>query len=99
MQNKNNNDMLNLNDYYTAYIVRDRNARKFLNKPVYSGRLSGIWGKQTDAQIFFNRKQASSCASNINHRRPDGYSAYYAEVRPVLIRRQRAAQVSQPTRR
>ena len=86
---QNNNDMLNLNDYYTAYIVRDRNTRKFLNKPAYSGRLRGIWGKQGDSQIFFDRNQAASCASNINHRRPDGYSAYYAEVRPVLIKRQR----------
>jgi hypothetical protein len=88
MQNKNKtNDIINLDNYYTAYIVRERNSRRFLNQPVYSGRLRGIWGKQGDATLFFTRKQASSCASNINHRRPEGYSTYYAEVRPVLIRR------------
>lgn len=70
---------------YTAYIVRDANRRTFLNQKVYTGRCPGIWGKLNDAQIFYTAAQAQSCASNINNRRPDRYSAYMAEVVPVQM--------------
>ena len=74
--------------FYTAYVVRDANSRRFLNRPAYSGRLRGIWGKAGTAQVFSTFNKARSCASNINSRRPDGYSAYEAEVRPVFMKRQ-----------
>lgn len=70
---------------YTAYIVRDSNRRTFLNQKSYTGRRPGIWGKLNEAQIFYTEAQAQSCASNINRRRPDRYSAYMAEVVPVLM--------------
>lgn len=75
-----------LGKLYTAYIVRDSNSRRFLNRKVYTGRQRGIWGLQGEAQIFYTEAQAQSCASNINRRRPDGYSAYQAEVVPVKMR-------------
>lgn len=68
----------------TAYIVREANSRRFLTRPTYSGRVQGIWGKFGEAATFDTREAAQSCASNINARRPDGYSAYYAEVREVM---------------
>jgi hypothetical protein len=40
-----------------------------------------------EATIFDSRTAAQSCASNINARRPDGYSAYFAQVRPITLRR------------
>ena len=75
-----------LGKVYTAYIVRDNNSRRFLNRKVYSGRVRGIWGRQDDAQIFYTEAQAQSCAGNINRRRPEGYSAFFAEVIPVKMR-------------
>ena len=71
---------------YTAYIVRDSNSRRFLNQRSYTGRRRGQWGPQGDAQIFYSEAQAQSCAGNINRRRPEGYSAFFAEVVPVKMR-------------
>ena len=67
----------------TAYIVREANSRRFLTRPTYSGRVQGVWGTFAEATTFDTREEAQSCASNINYRRPDGYSAYFAEVRTV----------------
>lgn len=78
----------NIPGYYTAYVVRDANSRRFLNRRVYSGRIRGIWGTAGEAQVFSTFNKARSCASNINTRRPMGYSAYEAEVRPVFVKRQ-----------
>ena len=75
-----------LGKLYTAFIVRDSNSRRFLNRKVYTGRQRGIWGLQGDAQIFYAQAQAQSCASNINARRPEGYSAYNAEVVQIEMR-------------
>lgn len=75
-----------LGKVYTAYIVRDANSRRFLNQRSYTGRRRGQWGLQGDAQIFYQEAQAQSCASNINRRRPEGYSAFFAEVIPVKMR-------------
>lgn len=75
-----------LGKVYTAFIVRDSNSRRFLNCKIYTGRQRGIWGLQGDAQVFYTEAQAQSCAGNINRRRPDGYSAYQAEVVPVKMR-------------
>jgi len=72
---------------YTGYIVRDSNARKFLNRPAYSGNIQGIWSTIEYAQVFSSARKAQSCASNLNDRRPSGYSAYYAEVRPIMLTR------------
>jgi hypothetical protein len=71
---------------YTAFIVRDANARKFLNQKIYTGRQPGIWGRLAEAQIFYKPEQAQACASNINNRRPSRHSAYFAEVVPVKVR-------------
>jgi len=71
--------------FYTAYIVRDANRRTFLNQKIYTGRQPGIWGKLNDAHIFYTEAQAQSCASNINRRRPERYSAYQAEVVEVRM--------------
>jgi hypothetical protein len=71
---------------YTAFIVRDANARKFLNQKIYTGRQPGIWGRLAEAQIFYKPEQAQACASNINNRRPNRYSAYFAEVVPIKMR-------------
>lgn len=75
-----------LGKLYTAYIVRDANSRRFLNRTVYTGRARGIWGRMGEAEIFYNELDASSCASSINRRRPNEYSAYFAEVRPIKLR-------------
>jgi hypothetical protein len=69
-----------------AYVVRDSNRRTFLNRRVYSGRIQGIWGRINEAAVFNSIEEAQSCASNINARRPDGYSAYQAQVYPISIR-------------
>lgn len=71
--------------FYTAYIVRDANSRRFLNRKIYTGRAKGIWGRVGEAEIFYNELDASSCASSINRRRPDRFSAYFAEVRPIEL--------------
>jgi len=55
---------------YTAFIVRDARARKFLNQKIYTGRQPGIWGRLAEAHIFYKPAQAQACASNINNRRP-----------------------------
>jgi len=81
-----NNTKRTLGKLYTAYLVRDVNARKFLNQKIYTGRQPGIWGRMTEAQIFYTEAQAQSCASNINRRRPGRYSAYFAEVVPIKMR-------------
>jgi len=79
-----------------AYVVRDSNRRSFLNRRVYSGRVPGIWGTINEAAVFNNIEEARSCASNINNRRPDGYSAYQAEVYPITIRgRQRTKRTTE----
>lgn len=71
--------------FYTAYLVRDGNSRRFLNKRTYSGRVRGVWGLTQDAVIFYDRRKAQSCASNINDRRPEGASSYYAQVVPMIF--------------
>jgi len=78
--------MSNQGKSYTAYVVREGNTRRFLNRPTYSGRVKGVWSKQADATIFYTREKAQSCASNINARRPDGFSSYFAQVIPVKLR-------------
>jgi hypothetical protein len=75
-----------LGKVYTAFIVRDANSRRFLNQRSYTGRRRGQWGLQGAAQIFYSEAQAQSCAGNINRRRPEGYSAFFAEVMPVKMR-------------
>lgn len=71
---------------YTAFIVRDSNSRRFLNQRSYSGRKRGIWSTIGDSEIFYTREKAQSCASNINARRPESYSNYYAQVVEVRLR-------------
>lgn len=73
------------NQVTVGYIVRDSNKRRFLNRPTYSGRVRGVWGLKGEAITFATREEAQSAASNINSRRPEGYSAYFAEVRPLTI--------------
>jgi hypothetical protein len=70
----------------TVYVVREANSRRFLTRPTYSGRVKGVWGRINESTTFDTREEAQSCASNINYRRPDGYSAYFAEVRPIQVR-------------
>lgn len=70
---------------YTAYVVRDSNTRRFLKQRTYTGRARGIWGSIGESTIFYTREKAQSCASNINSRRPDRFSAYHAEVREIEI--------------
>lgn len=71
---------------YTAYIVRDSNSRRFLNQRSYTGRRRGQWGRISEAEIFYKEMDATSCATSINRRRPDGYSAYEAEVVAIKVR-------------
>lgn len=71
---------------YTAFIVRDANSRRFLNQTSYTGRRRGQWGLMGEAQIFYSEAQAQSCAGNINRRRPEGYSAFFAEIVPIKMR-------------
>ena len=82
----NDNTKRTLGKLYTAYLVRDVNARKFLNQKNYTGRLPSIWGRMTEAQIFYTEAAAQSCASNINRRRPSRSSAYFTEVVPIKMR-------------
>ena len=82
----NDNIKRTLGKLYTAYLVRDVNARRYLNQKSYTGRRPGIWGRIGEAQVFYNELDASSCASSINRRRPNRYSAYYAEVVPIKMR-------------
>ena len=70
---------------YTAYLVRDENGRRYLNRPVYTGRAQNIWGRIGESQVFWTRERAQSCASNINAREP---GAAHATVVPVQIYRQ-----------
>jgi hypothetical protein len=67
------------------YVVRESNSRRFLTRPTYSGRVRGVWNTMRNATIFASREAAQSCASNINARRPEGLSSYFAEVRPVRL--------------
>lgn len=78
--------MKNNTNTYTCYIVREQNSRRFLTRRTYSGRVRGVWDTMGNAVLFRSRKQAQSCASNINDRRPTGHSTYFAEVRPIRIR-------------
>lgn len=71
---------------YTAFVVRDENSRRFLNQRAYSGRIRGLWDTIGDSYVFYTREKAQSCASNINSRRPEGYSAYFAQVREIELR-------------
>jgi hypothetical protein len=73
---------------YTAYIVRDSNKRRFLNRPVYSGHIHGVWGLMKNSHVFTTKAQAQSCASNINFRRPID-SAFNATVREIELTRKR----------
>jgi hypothetical protein len=81
-----NNTNRTLGKLYTAYLVRDINARRYLNRKIYTGRQPGIWGRIGEAQVFYTEAAAQSCASNINRRRPSRYSAYLAEVVPIKLR-------------
>jgi len=72
---------------YTAYIVRDVNSRRFLNRKVYTGRARGVWNTIAESQIFSTREKAQSCASNINARPPEGGSATFAQVREIQLNR------------
>lgn len=71
---------------YTAFIVRDSNSRRFLNQRSYTGRRRGQWGPAGEAEIFYKELDATSCATSINRRRPEGYSAYDAEVVAIKVR-------------
>lgn len=84
MPKSNNNSTIDINDYYTMYVVRDATKRVFLNRAVYTGRARGVWGKMGEAQLFSTPQKAQSCASNIKQRSP-GCRA--PEVRPVLVKR------------
>jgi len=68
-----------------GYIVREANKRRFLTRPTYSGRVRGIWGLKGESVVFPTREEAQSAASNINKRRPEGHSAYFAQVRPLVL--------------
>ena len=68
-----------------GYVVREREQRRFLTRPTYSGKVRGVWGLKGESVVFATREEAQSSASNINSRRPEGYSAYFAEVRPLIL--------------
>jgi hypothetical protein len=76
---------------YTAFIVRDATTRRFLNRKVYTGRVRGVWNTIGEAQIFYSRQKAQSCASNINSRTPEGGSATFAQVREIELNRRTPA--------
>lgn len=94
-----NTTEINMDNYYTAYIVRETNSGKFLNKPAYSGRLRGLWSNKANSHIFYSRDKAASCASNINHRRPDTPTSYYAQVIPVLFEKTTPVKKKTPTKK
>lgn len=79
-----NNSTIDINDYFTMYVVRDATKRVFLNRAVYTGRARGVWGKMGDAQLFSTPQKAQSCASNIARRDP---GCRVPEVRPVFVKR------------
>lgn len=79
MQNTNTTPVI------VGYVVRNANQRNFLTRPTYSGRIRGIWGLKGESVVFGTREEAQSAASNLNSRRPEGYSAYFAQVRPLVL--------------
>ena len=65
----------------TVYVVRDAVNRKFLNCRTYSGRDLDIWGRRDEGHVFYNKRQAQSCASNINARTDFNIAARVIRVR------------------
>jgi hypothetical protein len=66
------------------FVVYDENGKKYLNRPAYSGRVSGVWGPLKAAHFFETRAKAQSAASNLNASRPSSRK-YRAVVWPVDV--------------
>ena len=65
------------------YIVRDIVNRRYLSRPLYTGRTRIGWGTVDEVHMFRNRAEAASCASNINARTTDAATAPRAVVMSV----------------
>ena len=77
---------MNKNDtHYTAYLVANRSGRTFLNRPVYTGRKSGVWSPLQDSFVFRSKSAAAKCAYDVN-RRSDSDEPF-AFVVPVQLER------------
>jgi hypothetical protein len=51
-----------------VYVVANRDGRRFLNRPVYTGQAEGAWSDVLGAHIFSTRRAAAKCAYDINRR-------------------------------
>lgn len=51
-----------------VYVVANRDGRRFLNRPVYTGRATDMWSSLAEAHTFSNRRDAYRCAYDINRR-------------------------------
>jgi len=51
-----------------VYVVAHRDGRRFLNRPLYTGRAEDMWSGLSEAHTFATRREASRCAYDINRR-------------------------------
>ena len=51
-----------------VYVVANRDGRRFLNRPLYTGRAEDMWSGLSEAHTFATRREASRCAYDINRR-------------------------------
>lgn len=58
-----------------VYVVANRDGRRFLNRPLYTGRAADMWSGLGEAHTFSNRRDAYRCAYDIN-RRSDARSPF-----------------------
>ena len=73
-----------MSKYFTGYVVANKRGTHFINRPIYSGRVSGAWNGLEDAFLFVSEAAATRCCDNINERTDHGP---FARVVPLRIKR------------
>jgi hypothetical protein len=83
---KNTNINADINN--TIFVVANRDGRRFLNRPVYTGRATDMWSSLGEAHVFRTRREAYNCAYDVN-RRSDAIEpfAFVVEANPPPARR------------
>lgn len=52
----------------STYVVVNRDGRRFLNRPAYTGNDPDVWAGAAEAHLFRDRRSAYRCAYDVNRR-------------------------------
>ena len=72
-------------EYINAFVIVNKDGRRYINRPIYTGRAPDMWSSIGDSHVFYDKRQAQRCSYDIN-RRSDAREPF-AFVVPIQLER------------